>query len=187
MRVTTGSAKGVKLMTLPGRDTRPTADRLKQSMFNMIQFEVPGRRVLELFAGSGQLSVEALSRGAVSATLVERSPQAVQVIRENLSRTRFTEAAQVFREDVFDFLQRRHRQSYNLVLLDPPYHGGLAKRALFMLPQSGLLAEGCLLLAETEREEGLEGIPGMTLLRRTEHGPTAVSLLRYDGGGKGGL
>ncbi len=181
MRVTTGTAKGVRLQTLPGQDTRPTADRLKQAMFNMIQFVIPGKRVLELFAGSGQLSVEALSRGAAFALLVEKNPKAVQVIRENLELAGFSGTAQAVREDVFDFLKRPKGEAFDLVLLDPPYQGGLAKRAVEALPGSGLLREGCLLAAETEREESLDGLPGYTLLRRTEHGPTAISLLRYDG------
>ena len=99
MRVITGSCRGAKLKTLDGLATRPTSDRVKEAIFNIIQFQVEGRRVLDLFSGSGQLAIEALSRGAGHAVLVDESPAAVKVIRENLTRLRLTDRATVLRQD----------------------------------------------------------------------------------------
>ncbi len=125
MRVITGTARGRKLKELPGLDTRPTTDRVKESIFNIIQFDIEGRRILDLYGGSGQLSIEALSRGAAEATLVELNPAAVRIIRENVETCGFTDRARIVASDAMAFLSGC-REQYDVVFLDPPYLSGPA-------------------------------------------------------------
>ena len=120
MRVITGSARGVTLKTPDGMQTRPTTDRVKEAMFSIIQFEIPGADVLDLFGGTGQLGIEALSRGAKSATFVDAGEPACRLIRENLKRTRLEQSGKVVRSDYLAYLNRC-REKYHIIFLDPPY------------------------------------------------------------------
>lgn len=129
MRVITGIARGRKLRTLEGDDVRPTTDRVKEALFSIIQFEIEGRRVLDLFAGSGQLGIEALSRGAASAVFVDSSKKSVEVVRENLETVGFTKQASVVNTDSIAFLKSR-AEKYDIAILDPPYKTGLVQSAL---------------------------------------------------------
>ena len=104
MRVIAGTARSVPLLSRDGLDTRPTADRVKQAMFNIIQFEIEGRQVLDLFGGSGQLAIEALSRGAAGAVIVDESKEAVSIIRRNLTKTKLSERAEVVCSDYMEYL-----------------------------------------------------------------------------------
>lgn len=131
MRVITGFAKGRKLRTLSGEDVRPTTDRVKEALFSIIQFEIEGRRVLDLFAGSGQLGIEALSRGAASAVFVDSSRDSIEVVRENLNTTQLAQSAQVMQMDSLAFLAGQCGP-FDIALLDPPYGAGLVQRALPM-------------------------------------------------------
>lgn len=123
MRVITGFAKGRKLRTLSGEDVRPTTDRVKEALFSIIQFEIEGRRVLDLFAGSGQLGIEALSRGAASAVFVDSSRDSIEVVRENLNTTQLAQSAQVIQMDSLAFLAGQCGP-FDIALLDPPYGAG---------------------------------------------------------------
>lgn len=120
MRVITGIARGCPLKTLPGEATRPTTEKVKEAIFSAIQFDVEGRRVLDLFAGSGQLGIEALSRGAQHAVFVDSSKDAVLLIRENLQKTRLSDGATVLCRRAEEYLMTGH-EPYDLVFLDPPY------------------------------------------------------------------
>ena len=120
MRVITGSARGAKLKTLEGLATRPTSDRVKEAIFNIIQFDIEGRRVLDLFGGSGQLAIEALSRGADYAVLVDQSAEAVKVIKDNLKKVKFDQKASVFQMDYLRYLSTS-REKFDIIFLDPPY------------------------------------------------------------------
>lgn len=152
MRVITGSARGIRLQTPAGQDTRPTTDRVKEALFSILHFDIPGRRVLDLFAGSGQLGIEALSRGAASCTFVDQRAEAVAVIRENLRSAGLSAQAQVLCQDAFSFLVRP-QEIFDLVLLDPPYHSGMLVRAMeAVLP---FMPVGGLLVAETDEAAGL--------------------------------
>ena len=119
MRVITGSARGRRLKELEGMETRPTTDRVKEGMFSALQFDIEGRRVLDLFAGTGQLGIECLSRGAASAVFVDRRPDAVKIIRENLKVTDLTDRAQVVSGDSMEYLKSL-REKFDIILLDPP-------------------------------------------------------------------
>ena len=119
MRVITGTARGVPLKAPKGIDTRPTMDQVKEGIFSAIQFEVEGRRALDLFAGSGQLGIEALSRGAAHCTFVDKGREPIAVIRENLKKTRLEERAEVVQADYSSYL-KTCRTQFDLILLDPP-------------------------------------------------------------------
>lgn len=130
MRVITGVAKGRRLITLEGADVvRPTSEKVKEAIFSAIQFDIEGRRVLDLFGGSGQLGIEALSRGAQSAVFVDASRDAVKVIKQNLASTGLNSVAEVFNCDYSSFLARCTK-SFDIIFLDPPYKSGVLVDAL---------------------------------------------------------
>ncbi len=132
MRVIAGSAKGIPLQAVPGQGTRPISDRVKESLFNILGDWILDARVLDLFAGTGSVGIEALSRGASRATFVEKHPRAVAVIRENLQRTRLSEPARLVQDDVFKFLEEE-AEAYDLVYVAPPQYQGLWSRTLLTL------------------------------------------------------
>ena len=129
MRVITGSARGRRLKELEGQETRPTTDRVKEGLFSALQFDIEGRRVLDLFAGTGQLGIECLSRGAASAVFVDQRQDAVRLIRENLAVTDLADRARVVCADALEFLNRAGGP-FDLIFLDPPYGTGLLEAAL---------------------------------------------------------
>ena len=152
MRVITGSARGVRLKTPDGMQTRPTADRVKEAIFSIIQFEIEGRRVLDLFAGTGQLGIEALSRGAEHAVFVDARREAVALVRENLKRTRLSDRAETVQGDYLDYLSRC-RQTFDVILLDPPYAEVFLETALQKISEIDILSDGGIIICESEREE----------------------------------
>lgn len=129
MRVITGTAHGRKLATREGLDTRPTPERVKEAIFNIVQFHIEGRRVLDAFAGSGQLGIEALSRGAAHADFLDSSRESVEIIKKNLAATGLSAGASVYQTDALVFLRGR-TAPYDLCFLDPPYRTGLLQQAL---------------------------------------------------------
>ena len=147
MRVITGSARGKRLRELPGLDTRPTTDRVKEGLFNVIQFDIEGRRVLDLFGGTGQMGVEALSRGAAHCTFVDLRKEAMAVIRENLKRTGFTEDATVVQGDYQAFLTRC-KEKFDLIFLDPPYGTGMLEKAMEILTEIDIVSENGIIVCE---------------------------------------
>ena len=142
MRVITGTARGRRLNELKGKETRPTADRVKEGMFNIIQFDIEGRRVLDLFGGTGQLGIECLSRGAAHATFVDARTDAVKLIRENLALTDLADRAAVLTAD-----------KYDLVFLDPPYETKLLERSLELISQFDILREHGIIICESPQEK----------------------------------
>ena len=138
MRVITGTARGRRLKELEGTETRPTTDRVKEGLFSALQFDIEGRRVLDLFAGTGQLGIECLSRGAASAVFVDRRADAVKLIRENLKLTELQDRARVVAGDSMEFL-RSLRERFDIVFLDPPYEAGLLEPAVAHLTAFDIL------------------------------------------------
>ena len=177
MRVITGSARGRVLATLEGGDVvRPTTDRVKEAMFSIIQFDIEGRRVLDLFAGCGQLGIEALSRGAAKCTFVDADSKAVSVIKSNLEHTKLTDMGAVAQMDAFSFL-RMSPEVFDVVILDPPYGVGLLQKALASL--DGKMAEGSLIVCEfPEGEELPETAGGLKLYKRYRYGRTELAVYR---------
>lgn len=147
MRVITGIAKGMKLETLDGDETRPTSDRVKESIFNIIQFDIEGRRALDLFAGSGQLGIEALSRGARSAVFVDNSGAAARVIRNNLEKTRLLGNSRVIQSNYDSYLRTCHEQ-FELIFLDPPYQSKMLQKSLEIISEFDILAIRGIIICE---------------------------------------
>ena len=147
MRVITGKARGVNLKTPDGMQTRPTTDRVKEAMFSIINFDIPGARVLDLFGGTGQLGIEALSRGAKSATFVDATDAACKLIKENLRRTKLEADAKVVRSDYMDYL-KRCREQYDIIFLDPPYAEVFLENSLKRITEIDILQSGGIIVAE---------------------------------------
>jgi len=151
MRIITGKARGTKLYTLDGEKTRPTAERVKEAVFSGIQFDVEGRTVLDLFAGSGQLGLEAVSRGAVHADLVDKSRDAIEVVRKNAIKTKLSLDCGIYCSDYLEFLQKhRGRGQYDLIFLDPPYQSKCIPDALRALLKFDLLKPMFTIVCETQ-------------------------------------
>ena len=150
MRVITGSARGKKLEAPAGTGTRPTSDRAKEAVFSAVGDRVRGARVLDLYAGSGQLAVEALSRGAAYAAAVDISPECAAVIKKNAAGARVGERLDVIRADVIDWLSRRRggNGAFGLVFIDPPYAAGLMRKTLLSAAAAGIAAPGALIVCE---------------------------------------
>ena len=158
MRVITGSARGRKLKDLPGLDTRPTTDKVKESIFNIVQFDVEGRRVLDLFAGTGQLGIEALSRGAEKCVFVDQSREAARVVRENLEHTGFENQSRVVQGDSISFLTSC-REKFELCFLDPPYATDLLEKALFKMAEIDIMSENGIIVCESALDKLLPQLP----------------------------
>ncbi len=178
MRVITGIARGRRLETLPGEDvTRPTTESVKEALFSMIQFELEDKKVLDLFAGSGQLGIEALSRGARHCTFVENNRQAVNVIESNLVHCKLESNARVVLSDSLSFLMRK--DNFDIAFLDPPYNQGLMEKSLEML--CPLMSENGIIVCETSSNENLpESFASFKADRVRRYGKTKLTLYRRD-------
>ena len=180
MRVITGSARGVQLKTPEGLQTRPTADRVKEALFSIIQFEIPCARVLDLFGGTGQLGIEALSRGAKSAVFVDESEKACTLIRENLNRTKLSENGKVIRSDYMQYLQNC-RETFDIVFLDPPYAEVFLENALNKLTEIDILQSGGIIVAERPVGKDLPwDFEGFTRSKDYKYGKTFLTIYRKD-------
>ncbi len=178
MRVITGSARGMTLRTLEGDNTRPTSDKVKEAVFSAIQFELEGRRILDLFAGSGQLGIEALSRGAKNAVFVDADKNAVRIIKENLEKTKLDSLATVAQTDSIAFLSMTDK-IFDIAFLDPPYETGLLQKALSKI--DGHIAEGGVVICEHPFREELEDeVGGLKKYREYKYSKTAVTVYRKD-------
>ncbi|HEY2987216.1 MAG TPA: 16S rRNA (guanine(966)-N(2))-methyltransferase RsmD [Candidatus Binatia bacterium] len=178
MRVISGQAKGRRLKTPKGRELRPTADRVKEALFNILPHDLSGRRVLDLYAGTGSLSLEALSRGAEAAVLVEISRDATQAIEENLRALEFTARSRVVAGPVFRSIRTLGRagERFDLILLDPPYDKELVGETLKAIAAEGLLAESGVVVAEhSVREKVAERYGALVLTDQRRYGDTQLS------------
>ncbi len=164
MRVITGSARGRKLREPSNYDIRPTTDKVKESMFNIIQFSVPGAKVLDLFAGTGQLGIEALSRGAESCVFVDRSPEAARIVADNLRATRLEARARVVRDDSLAYLEGA--RGLDIVFLDPPYADDSLEKAINIINRFDILNKNGIMVCESEDKKVLPELPEDRYLRR---------------------
>ena len=181
MRVITGSARGRRLKELEGMETRPTTDRVKEGMFSALQFDIEGRRVLDLFAGTGQLGIECLSRGAESAVFVDRRKDAVALIRENLKTTELSQKAKVVSGDSMEYL-KSVREKFDLIFLDPPYAAGLLEGAIAHIAKFDILAPHGIIVAEHPADKALPGLSAPYRLHRTyRYGKIGLTVYRRDG------
>ncbi len=178
MRVISGKARGVNLKTPDGMLTRPTTDRVKEALFSIIQFDIPGTKVLDLFGGSGQLGIEALSRGAKEAVFVDSQKSACALIRENLKRTHLEECAQVVCADYADFLKKSVK-SYDIILLDPPYAEKFLENALKLITEIDILQSGSIIVTERPVEKVLcLDFPGYTRSKDYKYASTILTIYR---------
>lgn len=180
MRVITGSARGRVLYALEGDDVRPTTDRIKEALFSIIQFEIEGRKVLDLFAGSGQLGIEALSRGAKSAVFVDSSKKSIEVVQKNLELTGLSHSAKVLCREGVSFL-KTCAEKFDVVFLDPPYSTGILQNALSQL--DGVLNEDSAVICEAPKQQLLpEKIKnGEMTAKRYEYGKIALTVYKNRG------
>lgn len=178
MRVITGSARGMTLKTLEGNNVRPTTDKVKEAVFSAIQFELEGRRVLDLFAGSGQLGIEALSRGAKDATFVDADKNAVKIVKENLAKTKLDSLACVVQTDSILFLSMTDK-IFDIAFLDPPYQTGLLQKALSKIDDH--IAAGGVVVCEHPFGEELEDEIGcLKKHKEYKYSKTVVTVYRKD-------
>ncbi len=152
MRVITGTARGRRLKEPANNDIRPTTDQVKEAMFNIAQFDIEGRKVLDLFGGTGQLGIEAASRGAGKVVIVDANRDSVKLIKDNVNTCKLSNI-QVVQGDALSYLSRG--ESFDLIFIDPPYDGELAEKALKLIKEIDILSEGGIIICETRRETQL--------------------------------
>ena len=169
MRVITGEARGRKLITLEGEDVRPTTSKVKEAVFSAIQFDIQGRIFLDLFAGSGQMGIEALSRGAKSAVFVDNSRKSIDIIRKNLNNAGLYSKAKIFHTDSSSYLDITD-ENFDIVFLDPPYGTGILQKVLPKIVENPL---------NPEKEEILQNYGEFMLDRQKHYGKIKISMYRY--------
>ncbi len=160
MRVIAGSARSLTLKTIDSLDTRPTTDRIKETLFNMIQFSVPGTEFLDLFAGSGGIGIEALSRGARRAVFADNNKKAVSVIEENIRHAKFEDRSYVIAGDYMSVINQLRSRDYHfgIVFLDPPYNKGLERKAMMLMREQSFVDENTIFIVEADLHDDLSDI-----------------------------
>ena len=153
MRIIAGKARGTKLYTLEGENTRPTLDRVKESLFNIIQNKVPDAVFLDLFSGSGAIGLEALSRGAKKAILCDKSKEACSIIKKNIEKMHFLENAEIYHTDFRNLLQHKIHEKLDIIFLDPPYKTNFAIEAIQMILEKEFLNENAIIIIETDEKD----------------------------------
>lgn len=156
MRVIAGRARSLMLKTPEGLDTRPTTDRIKETLFNMLQQDIPGCIFIDLFAGSGGIGIEALSRGAEHAYFVENGRDAIRCIQDNLVFTKFTDNATLLKQDVFSALSMINIKEADIIFMDPPYHAGYENQLFQILTTLPYVTENTLLILEAELDREID-------------------------------
>ncbi|MDF2635353.1 MAG: methyltransferase [Pelosinus sp.] len=182
MRIITGSAKGIKLDAPRGLGTRPTTDRVKESVFNILGDIVIDAHVLDIFAGTGNLGLEALSRGAIEAVFIDNSIDSITIIKENARRTRLIEQTEIYKNDVIRALDRfvETSRSFDLIFCDPPYNKGLVEIVLKKIENTSLLKpQGILVIEHSKHEKITDQWSNLQLRRVEKYGETLISFLLY--------
>jgi len=178
MRVISGKSRGVRLKTPAGMETRPTADRVKEALFSIIQFDLPGAKVLDLFGGTGQLGIEAISRGAKEAVFVDHSPQACKLIGENLRLAHMEKEGKVIRGDYLTFLKNT-KEKFNIILLDPPYAEVFLENALKLITEIDILQSDGIIVAECPLGKELPWeFSGYSRSKDYKYGKTILTIYR---------
>ena len=182
MRIITGKARGMKLATLDGEEiTRPTTERVKEGVFSAIQFDIVGKRVLDLFAGSGQMALEALSRGADSAVLIDENTDAVAIIKENAKKTGFMKQCAVSRMDYSEYLKSvAGKERFDIVFLDPPYSRSMKDEILKKVARADILNDGAIVVCETDKDEIDGDLYGLTFRKKYKYSRVLTYIFDYD-------
>ena len=187
LRIITGTAKGKKLKTLEGEATRPTSERIKEAVFSAIQFDVENRRVLDLFAGCGQLGLEALSRGAASVMFIDSAREAMDVVKENVRTTGFADRSKYLVSDWRNYIRKASgREKFDLVFIDPPYAMECCADAVERLINAELIAPGAIVVLESGTENpDFSEREDIEVLKSTHYGKkTFINILLYRGKGE---
>ena len=180
MRVIAGKAKGIVLKTPDGMLTRPTADRVKEALFSILQFDIPGTKILDLFGGTGQLGIEAISRGAKSAVFVDAADAPCRLIKENLRRAKMETEGRVVRADYLQFLSQC-RETFDIIFLDPPYAEVFLENSIKKISEIDILQSGGIIVTERPVEKALNlEIDGFSRSKDYKYGRTLITLYRKD-------
>ena len=183
MRIITGRARGIKLNTLEGANTRPTSERAKEAIFSMIQFDIEGREVLDLFAGSGQMGLEAVSRGAASATFIDKSKDATKIITQNVEKTKLSGFCRIFNSDVQDFIRiTRGKKQYDVVFIDPPYALRAVPPTLKALLDGNMLKPTSIIVCESEEADVFENDAALAerfeIIKKAKYGMAHITIVK---------
>lgn len=180
MRVISGIAKGRKLKAPRGLSTRPTTDRVKEALFNILGQNIPDCSFLDLFAGSGAIGIEALSRGAARVILVEKDPQALRAIKENLAMTGFDSKAGIMPKDVYSALNSQPSEQYDYIFMDPPYLQKHEEKVLSIIDRLSLLKDNGIMVIECSKLDSLpQQVGRIKLYREEKYGDTVLSFYQY--------
>lgn len=183
MRVISGKSRGKKLVSLEGDNTRPTLDRVKEALFNKIQFNIQDAIVLDLFAGSGALGIETLSRGAKEVVFCDKAPEAIKVIKQNVTNTNNLDKSIIINKDYNEVLEKLSNQNkkFDIVFLDPPYKTNLAVDSLQKIIMSNLLTEDGIIIIETDdinKEKEILKIEGIEIFDKRKYGSVWLIFIR---------
>ena len=184
MRIIAGKANRKALITLPGEEiTRPTIERVKEGMFSAIQFEIQGKRVLDLFSGCGQIGLEAVSRGAESAVLIDASVDAIEIIKKNAKSTGLMKQCRISRMDYSEYLKSAaNKEKFDIVFLDPPYAKDMKAEILKKLTRANILNDGAIVVCETNVDfaSDEENVYNLTFKKKYRYGKVFVTMFTYN-------
>ncbi len=183
MRIISGCRRGHKLHEFAGSDVRPTTDRVKESIFNLIQFDVPDAVVLDMFAGSGALSFESISRGAKRAVLIDNDRNSVAIIKKNIQELGFQELCEVKEKSCFDFAKTCN-EKFDIIFLDPPYNKGYIEPALESISDNDLLYEDGIIVLESDNTDFKSQYHGLEIIKQKKYGRTYVTIYGKMGSGE---
>lgn len=177
MRIIAGKAGGLTLKSLKGRDVRPTLDRVKESMFNIIAFYLPESEVLDLFSGFGSLGIEALSRGAKKADFVEINRAHLKIIEENLKKANLFETAKLYNQNVYLYL-KNCREKYDLIFMDPPYEKNMTAEAVELIVKNNILKKDGLIISEKSAAEKPSEYDGLSIIKNKIYGNSLLTIYK---------
>ena len=181
MRIITGRARGIRLATLEGDETRPTTERVKEAIFSMLQFDIEGRVVLDLFSGCGQLALEALSRGASRAVMIDRSKDAIKIIRTNAQKTKLEGLCEIYNCEYMDYISKNKGKKFDLVFIDPPYALELSSKAIRGLCEADMLKPTSIIVCETGGEDAFLGETDLALkfdvIKHTRYSKSYITII----------
>ena len=179
MRIISGSRRGKKLYEFYGMDVRPTTDRVKENIFNLIQGYIADSVCLDMFAGSGALSFEAVSRGAKRAVMLDRDKRSVDIIRKNTENLDFAAECEIINTDAFEFA-RRSREKFDIIFLDPPYNKGFIEPILGEIVKNELLNYGGIVVLESDDTDFSADFQGLELLKQRKYGRTFITIYQKE-------
>lgn len=179
MRVISGLKRGTNLYSPVNEKTRPTTDRVRENIFNLIRFSVPGAKILDLFAGSGAMGIEALSQGGERCVFVDSDREAVKIIEKNVEKTAFSDKSRIIKMPFDNFLKIAD-DKFDLVFLDPPYHRNLISEAMELIVKRGLDSDGCLFVLESDYDEEIKLPKGYLPFREKIYGRVKITLARKE-------